>query len=652
MATNAIKGYISVSIPNSSVYLGFEWRVTRQEGMNSIISWSLTSDYRSYWHDSSFSGTYSVDINGTNLVSISGFNESKLAWMGDASRKRTLRSGTYTLPRSRITNTADFNIIITADGTLTRYQYGTTSGPDMVERPTSSPTETKTFSHNVSNAKEYIVYSTTTANAAAQIVSVSDFTDETGPTITYTYDRGTNVDAVSLLAGISFSGEGMDIQYREVSSTESSYTFNFTSEELSKLYTLLKNGPTATVRFYLLTIETVDDEIMNLEPTSLIKTFTFVNYEPVLTPTIQDINPVTKDLTGNDSHIIKYFSKVAYNMNVELRKGALDVIGCYIQNGGRIEEGFQSGTFENPTSNIFYFSATDDRGYTGTKSKTLSLFDGEFINYIKLSSSLKSTPISPEGTVNVTITGKYFNANFGDKQNKLDMQYAIYKKGTTPTWKPVQTIKPTMIDNETYTYTFSDEGLDYTAQYVVAVKVNDLLMSSESSVSIVAKPVFYWNNDEFIFNVPVTFNEGLEDALEEEEETVYPYEEGTATGYYMDSNGYPAVGDYTWTYRKWTDGSLECWCTVPITTNTGYYWGNLFLTQILYKTDLNYPIQPVGTPIVMTSLATGSALGILSADGDSYAADNISTGRYRIICGQETTNKNYKINYYVKGRWK
>lgn len=640
MATNALQGYVSVSIPNSGVYLGFEWRVTRQEGMNSIISWSLISDYRSYWYDSSFSGTYSVDINGTNLVSISGFNESKLSWLGDT-RKRTLRSGTYLLPRSSLTNTADFNIIITANGTLTRKKYGETSEGT----PSSSIVETKTFTHNVSNAKQYIVYSTTTANAAAQIVSVSDFTDETGPTITYTYDRGTNVDAVSLLAGISFSGEDMDIQYREVSSTESSYPFNFTPEELDKLYTLLKNGPTATVRFYLLTIETVDDEIMTLTPTSLTKTFTFVNYKPVLKPTIQDINPVTRYLTGNDSHIIKYFSKVAYNLNVELRKGALDVIGCYIQNGGRIEEGFQSGTFENPTSNIFYFSATDDRGYTGTESKSLSLFDGEFIDYVKLTSSIKSSPINADGTLTFTVTGKYFNANFGAEQNKLVIQYAVYKKGTTPTWTDPTEVTPEMLDNTTYSVSFDKGGLDYTAQYIVAVKVNDLLMNTESSVSIVAKPVFYWNANEFIFNVPVTFNEGLDIGL---------YEDGTASGYYMNASYQYVSGGYTWYYRKWTDGTLECWCTVPITTTVNTAWGNMYVaaTANVYKTNLAYPVQPTGTPVITASIGAGATRGILIADND-YAADNVSTGRYNIASPVSiTSSSTFRINYYVKGRWK
>ena len=437
----------------------------------------------------------------------------------------------------------------------------------------------------------------------------------------------------------------MDIPYREIDSAGNSYTFEFTQDELNTLYTLLKNGTTASVRFYLQTVEIIGEEIMYLEPAYVVKTFNFVNYTPVLTPVIQDMNDATYAVTGNRSHVVKYFSKVAYNMNVELRKGALDVIGCYIQNGGRIEEGFTEGTFENPTSNTFYFSATDDRGYTGTATKALSTFDGEFIDYVKLTTSVKSTPISGEGDMTFTITGKYFNANFGAAQNKLVVQYAVYKKGTTPTWSTATEVTPEMLDNTTYEVSFSLSGLDYTAQYVVAVKVNDLLMNSEASVSVVAKPVFYWNNNEFIFNVPVKYSGGTADLV---------VDDNVATGYYMNANGQYVNGGYTWTYRKWSSGLLECWCSVPISTTVNTAWGNMYVATVsnIYKTDLAYPVQPTATPVITVTLGAGGTKGMLIAD-NSYAADNVSTGRYNIASPVSiTSSTTFRLNYYIRGRWK
>lgn len=615
MATN---GSTSVSL-GGGVSAVLNWSLQYQTGMKSTI-W-----YEVYW---SYSGSKKITVEGN--VYIAGAVNSLIAdGFTQYLAGSRLTSGYVTVERDIATNTGTLNLGLTTSSGTYWYDGDEYDGD-----------------HNYSgrsSVKTWTIKTTTPSGVPAQILEVSDFTDETSPTITYSYDRGANVTAVSLLAGISFTGATMDIPYREISSTGTSYTFNFTQEELNKFYTLLNDGTTASVKFYIQTIETIGEEVMNLTPTVLTKTFSFVNYTPVLNPTIYDTNATTIALTGNSSHIIKYMSDVAYNMNVELRKGGLDVIGCYIQNGGKMEEGFTSGSFENPTSNIFYFSATDNRGYTGTASKSLSTFDGEFIDYIKLTSSLKSTPISPEGDMTFTITGKYFNANFGAAQNKLVVQYAIYKKGSTPSWSAATEVTPEMLDNTTYSVSISQSGLDYTAQYVVAIKVNDLLMNSEASVSIVAKPVFYWNANEFIFNVPVSFNEGLGATF---------YEDGTASGYYMNSSGQYSSGGYTWYYRKWNDGTFESWCTIPITTSVTTAWGSLYTSGTQHKTDLSYPIQPVGTPLVVATIGAGNTRGMLMAD-TSYAADNVSTGRYNIVSATSVSNSaTFRINYYVRGKWR
>ena len=617
----ATSGTISLTL-GGGVRAVLNWSLNRQSGMQSTIWYDVT------W---SYTGSKAITLSGDVYLHTNSTSKSLIAdGFTQYSAGQRITSGYVTVNRDPATNIGTLTLGLSSSSGEYWYDGNNYDGEHSYS--------------GKSDVRNWTINTTTPAGTPAQITAVSDFTDETSPTITYLYDRGLNVDSVSILAGISFTGEKMDIPYREVDSAGTSYTFNFTQSELDTLYTLLKNGNTASVRFYLQTIETIDGEIMNLTPGYITKTFSFVNYTPLLTPTLTDTNDVTYALTGNRSHIVKYFSKVAYNMNVELRKGALDVIGCYIQNGGRIEEGFTEGTFDNPTSNVFYFSATDDRGYTGTASKSLSTFDGEFIDYIKLTTSIKSTPISAEGNMSFTITGKYFNANFGAAQNKLVVQYAVYKKGTTPSWSTATEVTPEMLDNTTYEVSFSQSGLDYTAQYVVAVKVNDLLMNSEASVSVVAKPVFYWNADKFIFNVPVTFNEGLSGA----------YEDGTAAGYYMNANGSYASGGYSWTYRKWTDGTLECWCSVPISTTVNTAWGNMYVAAVsnIYKTDLSYPVQPVGTPVVIVTLGAGGTKGMLIAD-NSYAADNVSTGRYNIASPVSiTSNATFRLNYYVRGKWK
>ena len=475
----ATSGSLYLSLP-SGHRARLSWELTGQSGMYSYIDYTIkwTSE-PSTWT----AGNIYVDVNGEYTQSYRYYKNA-----AGGSSGTNIGGGGLSVLRDTATNIGTFYLSITAEGTYQDSNYDNIDYTDY-------------------DSNTWKVYTSTKYGSGAQITAVSDFTDETSPTITYSYDRGSSVSAASLFAGVSFNGSTMNLPYREITNITGSYTFNFTEDDLNTLYTLLHNGENASVRFYIKTTEVVNDEIMHIE-NYLTKTFKFVNYTPVITPTLYDTNPATIALTGNRNNLIRYMSDVHYKMDVELRKGALDVIGCYIQNGGVIEEGFLEGDFDNPTSNVFYFSATDDRGHTGTASKSYDTFWGEFINYIKLTSSLKCTPISGEGDLGINISGKYFNAYFGAAQNQMSLEYAVYKKGTTPQWINAGVIEPEMTDNTTYSYSWNVDNLDYTAQYIVAVKVTDLLMNAEAEISVVAKPVFYWNGEEFVFNVPVKFMAG------------------------------------------------------------------------------------------------------------------------------------------------
>ena len=606
--------------------LKITWELVGQKGMSSTIRYVVTAEtwFGNYSFDSNVNvyASFKDSNNKTKTHSFWGVNSYGL---NAFTAGQQLATGTFDIPRDTVSNQGSFDIVA---------WFGSGYEKD------SNGTSTWIVGSEV--RKSWTVDTLTVSGTGAQITAISDFTDETGPTITYSYDRGTGVDSVTIQAAISFTGATDNIPYRTISSTETTYTFNFTDAEKETLHTLLKSGTTASVRFLMKTTEVVNGETLETV-SSFTKAFNFVNYTPLIQPTVWDTNPTTIALTGNANHIIRYMSNVNYDMNVELRKGGLDIIGCYVSNSGRMVEGFTSGNYGAATSNMFYFSATDDRGYTGTASLSLSNFYGEFIDYIKLTNGLKASSITADGKLAVTITGKYFNANFGVAQNQMTLSYKAYPKDGSGSWSSPTAITPVMTDNTTYSYSFDIAGLDYTKQYVLEVKVSDLLMSAESSTSVVARPIFYWNNDEFIFNVPVTFNGGTLDST---------IEEGSITGYYMNASGAPTKGAYTWHYRKWSSGLLECWCTIAISTKVNVSWGNLYVANPLYTTDLCYPMEIIDLPVITATLGAGGTKGMLIAD-NSYLADTISTGRYNIASPISITNSAaFRINYYVKGKWK
>ncbi len=531
MALNGNHSYTSVYGDR----IDFSWYVESQSGMSSTIKW--TAVY-------SAPGCNYVDVNSNMYITFYPSGEKVIrnilfmpeeaytTYVGsDVSLKRVCneshatqygsyyseactsitKTGTFTVTREDATNLGSFSVAFSAhsgegEEEAKEYYYRSiNTGPYIGNSLYYIP---------ALGSESYDVNTTTKYGSGAKINSVTWDNDEQDPVITYSYDKGSSVSSATLEACISFTGATDNIPYRQISATGSSYTFNLTQEERETLWTLLHKGSTATVRLKIKTTEIVNRETMIIE-NYVTKTVQFINYKPIIKPTIIDVNPATIALTGGTSPdgypiLVRYMSKAQYNMNVELRKGGLDVIGSYVQNGGKIEEGFLEGTFDYPESNTFYFSATDDRGHTGTASQSFEAFYGEWIGYVKLTSSVKCTPISGEGDLTVTVSGKYFDGWFSNNNpNTMKYQYAIYPRGTDPVWSDIIDVTPTM-DGSDYTFSFDySVGLNYTKQHNVEIRVIDRLMTSEVTTTAVSRPVFYWGKDEFTFNVPVTFDSDI-----------------------------------------------------------------------------------------------------------------------------------------------
>lgn len=626
MAQYSTSGYLSHLFANIS------W-TAEQDGVYTVVSykWNINKTYGSvagFGSGYPSCGIY-IRIDGTAVNPNAGRNTD---WFYASDSQRS-GSGTIRIKRDLATNTYNLQCEIANTSGWTSY-YST-------DEPKGTPAYTQTLSAG-SRSDSWTLGSTTTYGTGAQIDSVIWATDDETPVIEYHYDHGTSVVSSVVEACISFNGTTDNIPYRAIEPYGSTYTFTLTDDDKAILYTLLAKGKTATVIFRLRTLETLDSGEITPIYSDYSKTIEFVNYAPFLNPTIVDTNPATIAVTGDANKLVKYVSKASYNMNVELRKGASDVIGCYIQNGDKIEEGLLEGTFDNPTSNTFYFSVTDDRGYTSTHMYSLSSFDGEFIEYIKPTASIKAEAITGEGNLNFVVSGKYFDKYFSStNKNEMSIKYAVYPVHGTPTWATRTNIEPTM-DGADYSYSISVSGLDYTKAHTIEVQVIDKLLTATATITAVARPVFYWSKDEFFFNVPVSINEATVDSV---------IEEKSVTAYYINSSGNSSSTGVSWNYRKWTSGLVECWCSVPLTITLNTGWGNMYVAATQYKTDLSYPIQLTGTPFVMVTIGAGATKGMVISDS-SYAADNVSTGRYNIASPVAiTSNTTFRLNYYVRGKW-
>lgn len=321
----------------------------------------------------------------------------------------------------------------------------------------------------------------------ANLTSAPDFTDEGNPTVNYSNPVGTAVD--ELMCGIyNDAGNVPYADYRDVSKTGTSYTFNLTDAERDALRQAC-TGNSMTVRFFLRTKMGGTYYYSSMD-----KTMTIINGNPTLNPTAVDINSTTVALTGDNTKLIKYFSNVQWAHNAAAIKKAS--ISQYVMSNGGTSYNTPSGTINGVQNNSFAFTVKDSRGNITSQTLTRTM-----INYVKLTADL-SVKMTVTGEATLTCTGNYFDGSFGSQSNTLTFRYR-YKElnGSYGDWV---TATPSKSGN-TYSISPTISGLDYRKKYVFQFNVVDKLMNVNSAeMSARALPVFDWSENDFNFNVPVT----------------------------------------------------------------------------------------------------------------------------------------------------
>lgn len=343
------------------------------------------------------------------------------------------------------------------------------------------------FQHTMSQTVELDAIS-----REATITTAPDFNDEENPTITYNNKAGASAE--TLQACISLDGSKDDIAYRDIGKTDSSYTFNLTDAERKVLRTATTSN-SRTVIFYVKTVLSGQTYY-----SSIAKTYTIVNGNPIITPAVIDSNATTIALTGNNQSFVRYFSDAQYTIGARAIKEAT-LSSQKVVCGGKSAT-TASGTLNAIESGDFVFTATDSRGNTTTQTLSKPI-----VNYIKLTCNCEPSIPTASGDMTLTIKGNYFNGDFGAQSNTLTLYYRMkVNNGEYGEW---QTATASLSSN-IYRYSIDITGLDYQTTYTFQAQAIDKLMTvSSAEKSVKSTPVFDWGKDDFRFNVPVYFSAGF-----------------------------------------------------------------------------------------------------------------------------------------------
>lgn len=563
-----------------------------------------------------------------------GSVQPKITWSATQSVSGNYSDVTATLTYSRTnsgyTTSGTFSGSITINGT-------TTTGSKYIEVTYNSNTVALTATtrvyHNVDGTKTITIScagaippssvtstscsSTITLDAiprAAQITTASHFTDEDNPYIIYTNPAESAV--TSLQACISWTG-GADIAYRDVPRTKNAtYEFPLTEAERNKMRAAVVGSNSMEVTFYLKTVIGGNTFYSTSK-----KNFSILFGEPVLDPSVLDISNSAIKLTGNDKTMIKYYNSMDCQAGAEGRKGAT-IVSQSVTCGGVTKTG-EVVNFTNATSNVFTFSATDNRGNTVTQDITVPI-----IHYVPLTCNVdaKITLNETDGTkadISFTVSGYCYKGSFGAKNNTISLFYRVEDEDGNLIDQDIMSVPDSAITLSAYEVEINlAESVDYKKSYIVYVDIADSIIAlSVESNTLRAVPVFDWSNTDFNFNVPVSFN-------------------GTPMADFIVEQGTEGA----WYYRKWNSGIAECWTN---TSGALTYSGIVGSFYVSYGT-LYFPFTFVIKPVVTYSCYVSNGIDLCGKIGNYENRFNFYVASNQNISSQGSCS----IFAHAIGRWK
>lgn len=459
---------------------------------------------------------------------------------------------------------------------------------------------------------------------AATILTAPDWNDETASiTITYTNPAGNAVD--SLQACISSDGSTIEVPYRAINKTGTSYTFTFTQAEINALLDATTNSNSRTFKVF---VTTVIGGVTYYS--SLTKTFSIIDNTPTLNPEVY----VEDELTGyyDLDLIIKGVTCVSYRVGAEAKKRA-KIVNRTISVGGKyIGSANDYGSIEYVDGKTFTFTCTDSRGNTATATKTFTYFAPYVYPSVKQEAKIAIVGES-EANIALKISGNFYNGEFiPDYFNSITVRYRYKEQnGSYGSWN---TISATKSGNK-YEANTTITGLDYSKAYVIQSVVFDAIAERYTEeYPIKLSPIFDWSNKDFSFNVPVSI-------------------EGDTINDFVINSGFEAMGTGgIWKWVKWKSGKAECWGSrnygnMDISTA----WGSWYESNQSFKQDFPTGLFRYTPDYVNIHILQSSGTAFVE-QGYNNDVSKYDTGSFCLCRPTALTLSQVYLGFYAIGKWK
>lgn len=338
-----------------------------------------------------------------------------------------------------------------------------------------------------------------------------------------------------------------------------------------------------------------------------------------------DIYATTLALTGNDQDIVQNKSKVQYSATGLTAKKGASIVSCSVAVNGQTIALTVSGTsasggnavINSGTNVSAVFTVTDSRGLTGTKTVTVHML--AYSNPTAIVTLQRQN--NSDALTDLTVDALYASIN---GNNQITITYAATKAGDlTPS------ITGSLSDNVTSTL-----NLDIGYAWTVAISLTDSLGGTGSYSASVAKviPIAYFDTKRSSVGVNAIPNH--DDALEINGDVyinsklvkAWVVESGTSGG---------------WSYRKYSDGTYDCWRKYDFTPSSSSSLGNIYYSNT----------GSVALPFTVTD---GIAVGACNTELVWVANTFVSTTAVSFRLGKGSalgTSTVYTVRLFVHGTY-
>ena len=257
-----------------------------------------------------------------------------------------------------------------------------------------------------------------------------------------------------------------------------------TGEQINLIFGLTPNN-----KFYSLTwrLTTFNDSTelgsMDLPSVGLI-----TDANPIFTDfSYEDSNSITNGLTGNNQSIIGGFStlKITIPTKATAQKGATIVSYLLADVSVQESEDEISTEISNYNSNQIVVSTIDSRGNSTTITKTIENFIIYSVIEVEDTNATIERNNGSEEETKISFKGTFWNNNFGNVDNSLQISYKYRESGSTGDYIPgLTTITPDITDNS---FSISDksilgdtdEGFNTGDSFEIVVRIEDELSIHE-----------------------------------------------------------------------------------------------------------------------------------------------------------------------------